>query len=81
MKKRTCVIGYTKICQRMEAKLNQAYGNHGLVGQIEAFISNSKKDGRRRHEAANRLDLGMSAAEHSIRKSLHEFAENVKPAE
>ncbi len=81
MKKRTCVLGYTKLCQRMRTKLRDPNTTEEMASAIFAFIKNSKADGRRRHEAANRRGVGMSASEHSVRKSLHEFAENTQPAD
>lgn len=81
MKKRTACLGYTKVCQRMREHLRRPDCTKEMAAQIFAFLRNSKADGRRRHEEANRRDRGMSASEHSVRASLHEFAENIQPAE
>lgn len=76
MKKRTACLGYTKICQRMWDHLRKAGTTPEMAAQIFAFIRSSKADGLARHEAANRRGVGMSAMEHSIRKSSVEFEQN-----
>ena len=56
MKKRTCVIGYTKACRRLEQLKNTAIvrGETDQANEIGRVLSDILASARVRHEAANR---------------------------
>jgi hypothetical protein len=68
MKKRTCIIGYTKVCKRMDELARRIDTPEEQRVAFRGFIEKSKAHGRERHREANAKSNAMSRLTHDMRK-------------
>lgn len=69
MKKRTAVIGYTKVCKRLDELARDPKTSKEHQAQISAYVRNTLALAQARHAEFNSTSNAMSRFEHDIRKS------------